>query len=245
MSDERSLPEYMSLTDYGKSIGIKYPTLKKRYDKIMEQENNPLEGHCYIEGVRTIMLDEVGRTIIYNAGKEKPVIIEDDKSSELKTEVSKLKNMISQRDEEIARLQQMMSTQYILLEDHTKTEEELRRKEEELEKKALELKEAEKKAEDAEEGKKKVQETYEKNKKLFDYSQKLNADYRQEIDEKNEKLASVTAEKDDLSAEMEKLREEMAEMTKARDEALRESEENLNLGFFARLRKKKEKKNSN
>ena len=54
----------------------------------------------------------------------------------------------------------------------------------------------------------------------------------------------MTAEKEDLSAEMQKLKEEMAELEKAREEASREAEENLNLGFFARLRKKKEKKNS-
>ena len=240
MGDAMGLPEHISLTDYAKKTGLTYTGIKKRFDKIRQNNAGALEGHYYIEGKRTIKVDPEAIKLLEAAGndkKESRLIVEDERIDQLKTIIENQKKELDEKDAKLAEIQQMLSSRYILLEDHQKMEEELKKKEEAL-------KEAEKKAEEAEEAKTKVQETYEKNKKLFDYSQKLNADYRKEIDEKNDKLAVLDAEKVDMSSEMEKLREEMAELAKARDEAVRESEENLNLGFFARLRKKKEKKNS-
>ena len=240
MADGRELPENISITDYAKELGITYTAVKKRFEKIRANRPAEIEGHYYIEGKRTIMLDPVAVRLIDEAGKEKretKVFIEDGRVDELKNEVERLQATLSERDQEVERLKQMITQKYVLLEDHTKTEEELKLKTERLEF-------AEQKLADATTAKDEMQKKLTSNESLMRRIADRNKEQEQEIEEGKKELASVTAEKDDLSAEMAKLREEMAELEKAREEASREAEENLNLGFFARLRKKKEKKNS-
>ena len=238
MAEIIGLPENISLTDLAKELGITYTAIKKRFDKV--KTNNPalLDGHYFIEGKRTIMLDSVAKDIISELGKEKrdKVVIEDGRVDELNEEVAKLKNELSEREQEIARLKQMITQKYVLLEDHAKTEEELKLKSERLEF-------AEEKLKDANKAKDEMEKKLTSKEGLLKKIADRNKEQEQEIEDGKKELASVTAEKADLSKEIKKLKEEMAELEKARDEASREAEENLHLGFFARLRKKKEKKN--
>jgi len=269
-----NLQQGMSLKEYATTRQISYEAVRKMVKKLTD-ESDLLNDHIYEVG-RTRYLDDEGVTALDHK-RAKQVIVTETEPEEVLSLRKEIKELKDERDlykeknhaltSEMLELQKQLkdspaaldTTKYMLIEDHAKTEEELKLKSERLEYAEEKLKDVNKAKDDMEkmlaskEGLiKKIADRNKEQEEEIKEQKKIISDSEVEISAKNEliaqrdtQIASVNAQNDDLSAEIEKMRQEMAELEKARDEASREAEENLNLGFFARLRKRKEKKSGN
>ena len=233
------------MKEYAAQCGVTYEAIRQKVDKYRDEIG---EDHFKKEG-RTTFLDEEAIRILDKHSKGSPIVIDSAeqkaayKDVELQREEWKEKCYHERAEKEVY-MKQLIELQnrgvddskYIPIEDHQKLQQTLIEKDEEIE-------EANKRADEAEERNKELEEKNEELKKDSDELKsvaikvsKLSSEVTEKMNEINDKAQEIV----DLKSQLLEMENERMRLEEEKKRAEEESVANLNLGFFARLKKKKQ-----
>lgn len=201
MSENQLEEKMMSLKEYAKTKGISYEAIRAQLDRYKDDQE--LMSHIHKVG-RTRYIDEEGQKLLDRRRNAPPtVVISADKASKIDELKLKLVETEAERDKERTEKELYMrqvielqnkgidETKYMLIEDHRKTEEELKAKEQEIEDlKKVQAKESEKK--------KQLEENYEVVKKEKEDLQSAAIKTAHLVSDINGKLSKLEEEKKNL-----------------------------------------------
>ncbi len=248
--EEKQEPDFnnmKTLKEYALETGVSYETIRRNISK--NKSNPDLMDHIFTKDNKRY-LDQEAEIFLENYSNNKnrvnKVVIEDSpKIKELQSQLAAKDIIISQKDSIILEYQQrelknannvIDTSKYIAIEDHQKTEEELQRKENEIKELSEEKNLLENEKKDLEKTVIDLKDVSVKNAKLTEEIKQKTEDFAQKEIENN-KLKNEIDKKD---AEYKRLQEKLEEERKRLEQ---ESIDNLNLGFWGRMRKRKELKN--
>lgn len=242
----------MTIKDYATSIGQTYESVRKKVAKL--RTDPEFKDHIFVStdpvtSQPKTYIDKHVQDYLATKRRSDPIVVETN-GDEIKELKRQLKEMTAdrdkQKDEKEAYMQMVISlqnnpeksidtTRYMLIEDHKKTEEELKAKEQEI----SELKEEQKSQKEENEQIKKEKEELQS---AAIKTAHLIAEVRDELKEVQKEKNSLEDMKKQIEEEKNKEQKENEELQKKLEKAEDQTIEYLQMGFFARRKKLKELK---
>ncbi len=248
----------ISLQDYAAQKGISYEAVRSQIARYSDDKS--LTDHIHKVG-RTRFLDEEAVDFLDKRRSSNPVVVvsgeRNQKIEDLELQIKTLtEDRDRQRNEKELYMKQLLELQskgidtskYIAIEDHKKTEEELKEKETEIEQLKQDNSEKVETIDKLKDENEQLKEDSDELRRVTIRVSKLNNEIEEKrslIDSKNNEMLELQQKILNTEAENRKIQEEKAKLEEDKKKAEEESLENLSLGFFARRKKLKELKKKN